>query len=434
MSGPRECTPAEAAALLRPVDTLGLGIGPSHPSALLRALGERDDFERLTVFAGLLTELYALFARQGVRMVSGFFGPAERAYVAAGHCVEYVPADFRRFAPIEHKLAPRVVACAAALPDANGRVSLSLHAGATVHDLQRAARDPARVLIVEVSPAFPRTRGLAPEHPHSLALDQIDVLVHSDREPPILPEPEPDPVEHAIAAYVREFIPDGATLQTGIGGIPSAVAGLLASGPGGDYGIHSEMFTHGLMLLQRAGKVTNRKGCHDGVSVTTFALGSRELYDWLDEREDVVFLPVDRVNDPGVIGSNRSMRSLNGALSVDLFGQVAADAIGPRQYSGIGGHEDFTAGASMALGGRSLVCLPSTAQVKGQAISRIRAALPEGSLVTTPRHQTDIVVTEHGVAELFGRTVTERAHALIAIAHPDQRAALRADWERLHGR
>jgi acyl-CoA hydrolase len=268
-----------------------------------------------------------------------------------------------------------------------------------------------------------------PEHPHALALEDVDVLIRSDRAPVALEEPEPSAVERAIAAHARAFIPDGATLQTGIGGIPSAIAALLASGPGGDYSIHSEMYTDGLMRLERAGKVTNRKERYPGLSIATFALGSRELYAWLHEREGVAFLPVELVNDPGAIGAQRAMRSLNGALAVDLFGQIVADTLAHRQYSGVGGHEDFTAGSSMALGGRSLVCLPSTAVRAGEKISRIAVGLPAGSLVTTPRHHTDIVVTEHGAAELFGLSVEERAQALIEIAHPDFRPALRAQWK-----
>jgi acyl-CoA hydrolase len=189
------------------------------------------------------------------------------------------------------------------------------------------------------------------------------------------------------------------------------------------------MYTDGLMRLQRAGKVSNRKPSYPGLSIATFAFGSRELYAWLDERSDVAFLPVELVNDPGAIAAQRSMRSLNGALAVDLFGQIVADTLGHRQYSGVGGHEDFTAGSSMALGGRSLVCLASTAARGGETLSRITAALPAGSLVTTPRHHTDIVVTEHGAAELFGLTVEERAQALIEIAHPDFRSTLRAEWK-----
>jgi len=415
----------EAATLVRGEDDLAIPLGPGQPAALLHALGQRDDFRRLRVFGALLLDLYPLFAKPGVRLLSGFFGPAERALRAAGHRVEFVPGDFRRFAAVVEHLRPRVMATAVAPPGPDGRYSLSLHAGATVAALQRCGRDPERVLIAELNPGLPRTLGLPPEHPHSLDPDEIDVLIHSERPPPTLDEPAPGPVERAIAANLMPWIRDGATLQTGIGGIPNAVAALLAEGSGGDYGIHSEMFTTGLMRLHEAGKVSNRrKGLYEGFSVTTFALGTAALHAWLHEREDVRFLPVHLVNDPSVIARNRNMVAINGALCVDLQGQVVADTLDGRQYSGIGGHEDFVSGASMELEDRSMVCLPSTAHVGGKRVSRIRRQLAAGAVVTTPRHQRDLVVTEHGVAELRGRTVQERALALARVAHPDFREAL----------
>jgi len=316
-------------------------------------------------------------------------------------------------------------AVAPAGPD--GRFSLSLHAGATVEALHRCGRDPERLLIAEVNPELPRTLGLPPEHSHDLGAEEIDVLVVGHRPVRTLEETAASEIERAIASHVVPFIPEGATLQTGIGGVPNAVAGLLAGGRGGDYGIHSEMFTTGLMKLHQAGKVTNRcKGTHPGVSVCTFALGTKELHDWLHENQEVRFLPVDIVNDPTQIARNRNMIAINGALSVDLAGQVVADTIEGRQHSGIGGHEDFVGGASLQSEDRSMVCLPSTARVGSKLLSRIQTRLPRGSIVTTPRHQVDLVVTEYGAAELRGRTVEERAAALAAIAHPDVRNALRA--------
>jgi acyl-CoA hydrolase len=309
-------------------------------------------------------------------------------------------------------------------PDSEGRLSLSLHAGATVDELHRCAADPDRLLIVETNEQLPRTLGLPPEHPHCVHLDEIDVLVESDRDIFVLPDAEPDAVERAIADHASRFIQDGATLQTGIGGIPNAVTGLLAAASGGDYGIHSEMFTTGLMKLHLAGKVSNRKGHLDGYSICTFAAGTRELYDWLDGNPEVRFLPVERVNEPGLIARNRSLVSINGALSVGVSGEIAADTLGGRQFSGIGGHEDFVAGAAFSDHGRSLVCLPATAPRGDRLVSRIVVQLPPGTLVTTPRHQADVVITEYGAAELAGRTVRERAEALIAIAHPELREAL----------
>ncbi len=428
---PRTLSLSDAAALLRPDERLGLPLGPGLPSSFLHALGERDDWRDLRVFAGLLTDLYPLFTRAGVHLRSGFFGPVERGLRASGFDVQFVPADFRRFVGLVGSLAPRVMATVATPPDAAGHLSLSLHAGATVAELHAAGRDPERLLVVETHPDLPRTLGVPPEHPHRLHLDEVDVLVEAERPLFSLPDSEPSPIDRAIGGHVRRFIEDGCTLQTGIGGIPSEIARLLAEDRGGDYGIHSEMFGDGLMQLHLAGKVTNRKGFHDGYSVATFALGSTRLYEWLDGNADVRFLPVDCVNGHEAIGRNRKVLSVNGALAVDLLGQVAADALDGRQYSGIGGHVDFMAGAALSRGGRSLICLPSTANVDGEQRSRIVAQLPAGTLVTAPRHEVDVVVTEYGAAEVAGRSVEERAAALIEVAHPEQRDALRESWDRV---
>jgi acyl-CoA hydrolase len=268
--------------------------------------------------------------------------------------------------------------------------------------------------------------GLPPEHPHVVHVDDVDVLVESDRPIFVLDDPEPTDIERAIAREASAYIHDGSTLQTGIGGIPSAIAGLLADGDGGDYGVHSEMFTTGLMKLHLAGKVTNRhKGIFPDHSISTFAAGTTELNMWLDGNDEVRFLPVSVVNSPETIAQNVRMVTINSALSVDLYSQAVADTIAGKQYSGIGGHEDFTAASGFQLEDRALLCLPSTMTVDGQVRSRILPALPEGWVVTTPRHQLDVVITEYGAAELRGGTVRERAMALAEIAHPDFRDELR---------
>ena len=424
-SGPPRCSPAEAAARLDPTDTLGIPLGPGHPPALLHALGERTDWTNLTISGALLLDLYSVFSHPGVHYLCGFYGPAERLLVDAGANIDFVPSDFRRFAPILEKLAPRVMAALAAPPDDHGWCSLSLHAGATLDELMRAARDPDRLAIIETSLDAPRTLGLRPEHPHAIHLDEIDVLIEGNRPMFTLPDDVPDDLDQLIASHVRPYIADGSTLQTGIGGIPSTIASMLATDDGGDYGIHSEMFTTGLMQLHRAGKVTNtRKGQFDGLSVTTFALGSAEMNHFLDGNEQVRFLPASVVNSPEIVARNRRMVTINGALTVDLWGQAVADTINGRQFSGIGGHEDFVAASGFDLEDRALLCLRSTAVVGGQVISRIQAQLPAGAVVTTPRHQLDLVVTEYGVASLRGRTVRQRAAALAAIAHPDFRDEL----------
>jgi acyl-CoA hydrolase len=406
-------------------DSLGVPLGPGLPGGFLHALGAREAYDDLVISGALLVDLYEVFLRPGVHYLSGFFGPAERFLRDAGGDVQFVPADFRRFAPLLEELAPRVMSTVCAPPDNQGYMSLSLHAGATVGELHRAGASPRRKLIVEINERFPRTYGMPPDHRHAIHVDEADLIVQSDVSPFVLEDPPLTEIEHAIAEHAVRFVTDGCTLQTGIGAIPSAIAGLLATHDGGGYGVHSEMFTTGLMELHRAGKVTNDKGEYDKVSVTTFAAGTQALYDWLDGNEQVRFLPADLVNDPGLISHNRKMVTINGAVSVDLAGQAMADTIGGKQFSGIGGHEDFVGATGVQLEDRSLVCLPSTATgADGSVVSRIVDEFPAGAVVTTPRHQLDVVITEHGAAELRGKTVRDRRRALAAIAHPQFRDRL----------
>jgi acyl-CoA hydrolase len=430
---PEELTAEQAAARLEADDTLGMPLGPGQPPAFMHALGEREDWTDLHVYGALLAVGTELFSRKGVHYLSGFYGPLERALRDTGANIEFAPADFRRFGLLLERQSPRVMTTVATRPDADGWCSLSLHAGGTIGELRRAGADPERPLVVEVSDAYPRTFGLGEQHRHALHVDEIDVLVRSTDAPLALPGggAPPTDVDKEIARHAVVFIPSGATLQTGIGSIPSQIATLLAEGDGGDYGLHSEMFTDGCMQLHRAGKVTNAgKGQYDGVSVTTFAFGSAELYEWLDGNCDVAFLPVEIINAPDVIGANNDMVSVNGALAIDIQGQVVADTILGDQFSGIGGAEDFVAGAGLELSDRSLICLPSTFEKDGVLQSRIVPWFGAGAVITTPRHQVDVIITEYGAAELEGKTVRERGEALAAIAHPHFRDELLAAAER----
>ncbi|MFI5505839.1 acetyl-CoA hydrolase/transferase family protein [Mycobacterium sp. NPDC051804] len=430
---PTELTAEQAAARVQTTDTLGIPLGPGQPPAFLRALGERDDWTDLRVYGALIAVLTELFSRNGVHYLSGFFGPLERALRDGGADIGFTPADFRRFGPLLERQSPRVMTTVAAPPDADGWCSLSLHAGGTIGELHRAGADPDRLLIVEVSDSYPRTFGLGDEHRHAIHVDEIDVLVSSTDAPLELPggDVPPTDADKAIARYAVEFVPSGATLQTGIGSIPNQIATLLAEGDGGDYGLHSEMFTDGCMHLHQAGKISNaRKGLYDGVSVTTFAFGSAELYNWLNDNSDVAFLPVEIVNSPEVISANNNMISVNGALAVDIQGQVVADTINGDQFSGIGGAEDFVAGAGLELSDRSLICLRSTYEKDGELQSRIVPWFGPGAVITTPRHQVDVIITEYGAAELEGKTVAERGEALAAIAHPQFRDELLAAAKR----
>ena len=423
--GTIRCSVQEAADLVRTVDSLSLPLGVGQPVGLIHALGERTDWERLDILGAMLVDFYSLFDHPGVFLKSMFFGPAERIYRDFGRNISFIPADFRRFARVAQRHNARVVSTMATPPDSDGWMSLSLHAGANTAELAEAAADPDRLVIVETSAAFPHTLGLDSHYEHRLHVDEVDVICESGRSPVVLEDGPVTEVEQAIAAHAQQFIRSGATLQTGFGSIPSTIATALAESDLGDFGGHSEMFTTGLYKLHQAGKVTNaRKGQFQGYSLATFAAGTPDLYAWLDGNSEVRFAPVELVNSPEHIADNDHMVTINGAISVDLWGQVTADSIAGHQFSGIGGHEDFVSGGGLQSDDRSLICLPATASVGGELVSRIVAQLDPMSIVTTPRHQIDVVITEFGAAELSGKTTQERAAALAGIAHPQFRDQL----------
>ena len=236
-----------------------------------------------------------------------------------------------------------------------------------------------------------------------------------------LKPPSIGPVEEEIGKNVASMVEDGSTLQLGIGAIPDAVLNFL--GDKKDLGIHSEMFSDGVVALAEAGVVNNRrKTLHTGKFVATFLMGTKKLYDFVDNNPDLLMFPVDYVNDPKVIGQNERIVSINSALQVDLFGQINAESIGYKQFSGVGGQVDFIRGASQSKGGKAIIALPSTA-AQGK-LSRIVLKLDEGAVVTTSRCDVDYIATEYGIAKLRGKTIRQRARALIDIAHPDFRDEL----------
>jgi len=265
---------------------------------------------------------------------------------------------------------------------------------------------------------LPRTFG--DSHLH---VSDVDWFVEHDQEVPSLPSPDPDEVEKTIGGYIAELVDDGSTIQLGIGGIPNAAA--LALKGKKDLGVHTEMMVDSMMELYEAGVITNKRKslCKDKF-VCTFAMGSRKLYDWLDDNMAVEFRRGSWVTDPSVIRRNSRMVSINTCMNVDLTGQVASESIGHAQYSGTGGQTDTAVGAKEAYDGlgKSIIACRSTAK-KG-TLSSIVPTLAGGTAVTLHRANTDIIVTEYGIARLRGRTVRERAKALIAVAHPDFRAGL----------
>jgi 4-hydroxybutyrate CoA-transferase len=302
-------------------------------------------------------------------------------------------------------------------PDEHGFCSLGVEVGLT-----KSPAESAKAIIAEVNEQMPRTLG--DSFIHVSRLTHIVPVNYKVAELPMGGGGD-DQISKKIAGYIAELIPDGATMQMGIGAIPDAVLGFL--GDKKDLGIHSEMFSDGVVRLVESGVITNaRKTLHVGKMVVGFVLGTHALYEWVHDNPLCEFHRQEYVNDPFVIAQNERMVAINSALEVDLTGQVCADSIGPKLYSGVGGQLDFTYGASRSKGGVPIIALPSTARLRdGTVISKIVSMLKQGAGVVTSRNHVHYVVTEYGVAALYGRTIRQRAQQLIAIAHPDFREELK---------
>ena len=349
-----------------------------------------------------------------------FIGPNARAAVNEGRA-EYIPSflsDVPRL--FETGLIPLdAVFVNATPPDAHGFCSL----GTSVEAIHAAIR-AARTVIVQFNRAVPRTLGDSFIH-----VDQIDLAVDCDVPPYEHLVGESGEIERRIGQFVADLVPDGATIQMGIGAIPSAVGAALVDKR--DLGVHTEMFTDVVVDLVERGVINgSRKERNRGKIVATFLMGSKRVYDFVRDNPMVEMRPVEFTNDTHVIRSFSRMTAINSAIEVDLTGQVVADSIGHRMYSGVGGQMDFVRGATLASEGRAIIALPSTA-ARGSA-SRIVAAIKEGAGVVTTRAHARTIVTEWGVAELWGRSLHERAEALISIADPAFREGLRVDARRLN--
>jgi len=360
------------------------------------------------------------FARS-FRHNSLFVGGSTRQAVSDGRA-DYTPCFFQEIPGLftNGALPVDVALITVSPPDKLGLVSLGISV-----DYTKQAALSAKLVIAEVNPNMPRTGGDS-----FLPLSEIDYFVPSERPLLEIDPPKIGELERAIGGHVASLIRDGDCLQLGIGAIPDAVLGFLHEKS--DLGIHSEMISDGVMNLAEAGVVNcRRKNLHPGKIVITFAMGTSKFYQWLNNNSMVETYTVDYTNDPFVISQNDNMVSINSALAVDLLGQVAADAMGPRQYSGVGGQVDFVRGAARSKGGRSIIALPATA-AKG-SVSRVVPTLEAGQAVTTSRNDIDYVVTEYGVAKLKGKTVRQRMAALIAIAAPQFREALRQGCKDIYG-
>ncbi|MFT7598061.1 MAG: acyl-CoA hydrolase [Acidimicrobiales bacterium] len=338
--------------------------------------------------------------------VSWFLSHITRPAFQAGGC-HFAPANFSEVPQLLLEKQPAVVLAAASPPDRLGYFSLGVSAD------YAAALIGQVPFVLEVNPLMPRTYGA-----NRLHVSEVAAWCEASADLVEVPAPSVTPLDRRIAEHVADRVPHGATIQLGIGSIPTGVAALLIDHR--HLGIHTELLSDPVVDLVDAGAVTGiNKRSYRGRIVATFALGSRRLYDFCDRNDGVVFLPVDEVNDPRNIGREPNFVSINGTLEVDLFGQCASETLGTTYWSGSGGQADFARGAQYSEGGDGFVVLRSTAK-QGQ-ISRITPTLKTGAVVTTPKNTVDNVVTEYGVAELRGRTLAERASALIAVAAPEHR-------------
>jgi len=421
MYADRVKTPAEAAAQIESDTRLFLTGNCSVPREVLRALVDRAQELRNVEICQVLTvgaaDYVAPEMRGHLRVNTLFISDNVRAAVNDGRAdftpcfLSEIPGLFRTGRlPLDTALVQ------ISLPDEHGFCSFGVEVGVT-----KPAAQSAKRVIAELNPNMPRTLGDSFIH-----MSKLDTIVPVDYQLPELHMGSTDEVTDRIGAHVAELIPDGATLQTGIGGIPDAV--LRRLGDRRDLGIHTELFSDGVIDLVHRGVINGeRKTLHPGKMIAGFLLGTQKLYDFVHDNPQVELHPTDYVNDPFVIAQNERMVAINSAIEVDLTGQVCSDSIGPRFYSGVGGQVDFIYGASRSKGGVPIIALPSTVVKKdGTRLSKIVACLKPGAGVVTTRNHVHYVVTEHGIASLYGKTIAQRVEALINVAAPEFREELEA--------
>ena len=422
-SAPKQISAEAAAGLVRSGMWLDYGVSTGQPDvfdlALAQRIAELEDVKLRNCFT--LKPRAVLAAdpgREHIHCFSWHFSGYDRGMHDQGLC-HYIPLNlgevpdyYRRFIdPVD------IVVLKTRPMDQDGWFNFSVS-----NVWQRTIVERARTVIVETNPALPYV--LPAEN--GLHVSEVDYVIEGDGVgPPEFGNPPPSPIDQAVARLVAQEVEDGACLQIGIGGMPNAVCTLLKESGVKDLGVHTELLTESIVDLYKAGLVTGScKGLDPGKLVFTFALGSRDFYATLDRNPDVMCRPVEYTNMPDVICRNDRVVSINSTTQIDLQGQAASESDGHRHISGTGGQLQFVRGAYASKGGKSFLCLASTYEKKGVRKSRIVLELTAGNIVTTPRSDTMYVVTEYGIANLKGRSVEERARALISLAHPDFREGL----------
>ncbi|MCC5895306.1 MAG: acetyl-CoA hydrolase/transferase family protein [Alkalibacterium sp.] len=406
-------TPEEAVQLVNPGEEIIFPINPGEPPMLLEAIPKNEKLEGNFLHRMLPSSGPLDISPHKLKQVSIFLSGADRKYYREGF-IDFLPNHFSDIPSLLLKRSPHPVIMATVSPmDEEGYFSLG-----TSPSYVASLIEHAKTIILEVNENMPRTFG----EKNTIHISQVDALVENTVELPELPTPTLSDKDLEIGKIIGDIVKDGDTLQIGFGSMPNAVMDCIMDKR--DLGVYSEMLPDKIVDLYEQGVVTNKHNpVSPGQTLSTFAIGSKRLYEFMDNNKDIVMLPCDVTNSPVNIAKVDNLVSINSSVEVDFYGQCNSESVGGMLYSSTGGQADFTKGVRMTKNGRGVICLYSTA--KKDTISTIVSELAHGSIVSTSKNDVDTVVTEYGKAELIGKTFSERAEALIAIAHPDFRDRLR---------
>lgn len=404
----------EAALKIQSGDRAWFGACSAAPIQLLEAIGDRvDELENVDLLSGMA--LYPFKFLQSAKYIGRinyhtmFYGGYAKPYFKVGN-VNMNSAHLSKIDKVITEFNPNVLLVDVSMPDEEGY----MYYGPMGVAFNGIAADVADKIIVQINKYQPKVKGIK----HRLHVSEVNYICESDHQLPELPQPEVSETDKKIAEHILPMIPDGATIQIGLGGLANAVGYGLESKK--DLSVHTEMLTDSMVHLAK-------KGVINGKMYAGLGLGSRELYEFVGEGK-VELAPIHIVNNPYEIGKNDNFISINACLMVDLTGQICSESVGFRQVSGTGGQLDYVRGAGLSKGGKSFVCLASTTKDKdGKLVSTINTVLPQGAAITTPRSDAMYIVTEYGIADVYNKPIKERVNALIAVAHPDFRDELRIE-------
>lgn len=412
----------EAASLIQARDSIGMQPGNGTPAGFCAALGQRlakAEIEDLTIVEGFALAYYDFFKpeyRDIVRVETIILGPAERAARQLGARIDYIPEHLNYCDRWHNEVLTRVFTAVVTPPDENGYMNRSSFGGL----IEKSMIKRAKKVIVEVNRNAPWVNG----EDLKIHVSEVDAIIENDVPLFEIPEIPITPVEEKMGTIIADMVPDGATIQLGLGGLANCIGHFLKDKK--NLGVHTEVLSDSIMELYKCGAVNNSRKTHlpDKIAMT-FLVGTAELSRWAHCNDVLDARPIGYINDPATIALNDNQISINNALMVDLTGQVASETIGTNQYSGTGGQVNFVIGAQKSRNGKSIIALPSTYSTKdGARASRLMPFFPVGTVTTTSRNDVDWVVTEYGAAKLKDRSISKRSEALIAIAHPDFRDEL----------